>query len=104
MSPHHSNRSSGPDGPPSKRPADPGHETDPALVEFAVDLADHEVRRRAHILEALGQDWDPIEVLSGEEAAYDLLYSGLDEEQQRLYENLVKAGVLPERGSGRAAS
>lgn len=55
-------------------------------------------------MEALGSDWDPIEVLRGEEAAYDLLYSGLDEEQQRVYDDLVAAGVLPSRGGGHAAA
>lgn len=55
-------------------------------------------------MEALGPDWDPIEVLRGEEAAYDLLYSGLDEAQQRMYDELVAAGVLPGRGHGRAAA
>ncbi|MFF1452129.1 DUF6400 family protein [Streptomyces sp. NPDC058274] len=104
MSPNHSSPSPGPDGSPSQGPTGTGHEANSAPVGFAVDLTDHEVRRRAHVLEALGPDWDPIAVLRGEEAAYDLLYSGLDDEQQRLYEELVAAGVLPERGSGRAAS
>jgi hypothetical protein len=45
-----------------------------------------------------------MEVMRGEEAAYDLLYSGLDEEQQRLYDDLVAAGVLPPRGGGHAAA
>lgn len=53
---------------------------------------------------ALGPDWDPVEVLLGEEAAYDLLYSGLDADQQRIYDDLVAAGVLPARGDGRAAA
>ena len=75
-----------------------------ALVDFAVDLSSQEVLRQAQVLTALGPDWDPMEALSGEEAAYDLLYSGLDEEQQRLYDGLVAAGVLPPRGDGRAAA
>jgi hypothetical protein len=78
---------------------------DPAApVDFAVDLTAHEVLRRAHVLEALGAEWDPVAVLRGEEAAYDLLYSGLSEEQQRLYDDLVAAGVLPRRGDGSAAA
>lgn len=60
--------------------------------------------RRAQVMAALGPDWDPVEVLRGEEEAYDLLYSGLDAEQQRVYDDLVAAGVLPERGGGRAAA
>lgn len=103
MSPHNA-PSTGPDEPASQRPTDRGRAAADELVDFSVDLTSQEVQRRAQVLEALGSDWDPIEVLRGEEAAYDLLYSGLDEEQQRLYDELVSAGVLPERGSGRAAS
>jgi hypothetical protein len=76
----------------------------PALVDFSVDLTAQEVKRQAQVLAALGPDWDPMEVMRGEEAAYDLLYSGLDEEQQRLYADLVAAGVLPPRGGGHAAA
>ncbi|MFF1601605.1 DUF6400 family protein [Streptomyces mirabilis] len=76
----------------------------PALVDFSVDLSAQEVQRQAQVLAALGPDWDPMEVMRGEEAAYDLLYSGLDVEQQRLYDDLVAAGVLPPRGGGHAAA
>ncbi|MEU1159704.1 DUF6400 family protein [Streptomyces sp. NPDC090075] len=72
-------------------------------VDFAVDLTGHEMTRRAHVMNALGAEWDPVEVMRGEEEAYDRLYSGLDQEQQRLYDTLVAAGVLPRRG-GDAAS
>ncbi|MFD3330289.1 DUF6400 family protein [Streptomyces sp. NPDC058701] len=86
-------------------PADPSSgAATPGTVGFTVDLASQEVLRRAHVMAALGPDWDPIEVLRGEEAAYDLLYSGLDAEQQRLYDDLVAAGVLPRRGGGHAAA
>ncbi|MFF7353300.1 MULTISPECIES: DUF6400 family protein [Streptomyces] len=73
-------------------------------VDFAVDLTGHEMTRRAHVMEALGAGWDPVEALRGEEEAYDMLYSGLDPEQQRLYDDLVAAGVLPRRGDGRASA
>ncbi|MFD8887242.1 DUF6400 family protein [Streptomyces erythrochromogenes] len=73
------------------------------LTDFTVDLTSQEVLRRAHVMEALGPHWNPIEVLHGEDAAYDLLYSGLDAQQQRLHDNLVAAGVLPTRGDGHAA-
>ncbi|MET8754154.1 DUF6400 family protein [Streptomyces sp. NPDC004667] len=96
MTPHGHTPPTGPDG-----PTEPGG---PALVPFDVDLTSQEVARRAQVMAALGPDWDPIEVLRGEEAAYDLLYSGLDAEQQRVYEELVAAGVLPPRGGGRAAA
>ncbi|WP_284574276.1 DUF6400 family protein [Streptomyces sp. 2P-4] len=76
-----------------------------APVGFDVDLTAQEIQRRAQVLAALGPDWDPVEVLRGEEQAYDLLYSGLDADQQRTYDGLVAAGVLPRRpGGGRAAA
>ncbi|WP_406328150.1 DUF6400 family protein [Streptomyces sp. NBC_00203] len=73
-------------------------------VDFAVDLSSHELLRRAHVLAALGSDWDPVATLRGEEAAYELLYSGLSAEQQRVYDELVSAGVLPRGGGGHAAA
>jgi hypothetical protein len=73
-------------------------------VDFSVDLSSHEMLRRAHVLDALGPDWDPLAALRGEEAAYELLYSGLSAEQQRVYDELVSAGVLPRRGDGHAAA
>ncbi|MEU5593040.1 DUF6400 family protein [Streptomyces sp. NPDC020298] len=81
----------------------PGSESS-APVEFAVDLSSHEMLRRTHVMSALGPDWDPAAALRGEEEAQDLLYSGLSEEQQRLYDELVSAGVLPRRGGGHAAA
>ncbi|MDH6243947.1 DUF6400 family protein [Mycobacterium sp. OTB74] len=68
-----------------------------ANFDFAYDLTLDEARRRSAVLEAIGDDWDPVAVLAEEEAAYDLLYSNLDAEQQRLYDELVRAGVLPSR-------
>lgn len=85
-------------------PSPPDEPDTPELVDFAVDLTSQEVLRQAQVLTTLGPDWDPMEVLRGEEAAYDLLYSGLDEKQQRLYDDLVAAGVLPRRGGGHAAA
>ncbi|WP_329315106.1 MULTISPECIES: DUF6400 family protein [unclassified Streptomyces] len=86
------------------QPTSPTGPDTPALIDFTVDLTAQEVLRRAQVMDALGPDWDPIEVLRGEEAAYDLLYSGLDAEQQRVYDGLVAAGVLAPRGDGRAAA
>ncbi|MFI5688057.1 DUF6400 family protein [Streptomyces sp. NPDC051636] len=83
-------------------PGEPGESAAPA--DFAVDLDSHEMLRRTHVLAALGPDWDPVVALRGEEEAYELLYSGLSPEQQRLYEELVSAGVLPRRGDGHAAA
>jgi hypothetical protein len=68
-----------------------------ANLDFAYDLTLDEARRRSAVLEAIGDDWDPIAVLAEEQKANDMLYSDLDEEQQRVYDELVRAGVLPER-------
>ena len=70
-------------------------------LDFAYDLTLDEARRRSAVLEAIGDDWDPIAVLAEEQKAYDRLYSDLDEEQQRVYDELVRAGVLPERTADR---
>jgi hypothetical protein len=74
-----------------------------ANLEFAYNLTLDEARRRSAVLEAIGDDWDPIAVLAEEQKAYDMLYSDLDEEQQRVYDELVRAGVLPERTTDRVA-
>ena len=73
----------------------------PDRVDFAYDLTLDEARRRAAVLEAIGEDWDPLAVLAEEDRAYAMLYSGLDDEQQRIYDDLVAAGVLPDRVAGR---
>jgi hypothetical protein len=72
-----------------------------ANLDFAYDLTLDEARRRSAVLEAVGDDWDPIAVLAEEQKAYDMLYSDLDQEQQRIYDELVRAGVLPERTTDR---
>jgi hypothetical protein len=72
-------------------------------LAFAYDLTLDEARRRAAIVEAIGDDWDPVEVLAQEDRAYAMLYSNLDDEQQRIYDDLVAAGVLPDRVAGRVA-
>jgi Family of unknown function (DUF6400) len=68
-----------------------------ANLDFAYDLTLDEARRRSAVLEAVGDDWDPIAALAEEQKAYDMLYSDLDEDQQRVYDELVRAGVLPEQ-------
>ena len=72
-----------------------------ANLDFAYDLTLDEARRRSAVLKAIADDWDPIAVLAEEQKAYDMLYSDLDEEQQRIYDELVRAGVLPERTADR---
>ncbi|WP_432008126.1 DUF6400 family protein [Streptomyces parvus] len=74
------------------------------LTPFTIDLTFEEARRRAEVVAALGPDWDPVAALRSENEAYALLYSGLDAEQQRTYDRLVAAGVLPDEGPGRAAA
>ncbi|WP_392756775.1 DUF6400 family protein [Streptomyces sp. LN590] len=73
-------------------------------IPFTVDLTFEEARRRAEVVTALGPDWDPVAALQGEDEAYTLLYSNLDAEQQRTYDLLVAAGVLPGGEPGRAAA
>ena len=72
-------------------------------LAFAHDLTLDEARRRAAVLEAIGDDWDPVAVLAEEELAYHMLYANLDAEQQRIYDDLVRAGVLPDRAADRVA-
>jgi hypothetical protein len=73
-------------------------------LEFAYDLTLDEVRRRTAVLAAIGADWDPVRALAEEEKAHAMLYSNLDAEQQRHYDNLVSAGVLPDRAAADHAS
>ena len=72
-----------------------------ADLDCASALTLDEARRRTAVLEAIGDDWDPTAVLAEEDKANDMLYSDLDEEQQRIYNELVSAGVLPERDGDR---
>ncbi|MDX3849948.1 DUF6400 family protein [Streptomyces sp. AK02-01A] len=81
---------------------DQDHST--GLIPFTIDLTFEEARRRAEVVAALGPDWDPMAALQAEDEAYALLYSGLDAEQQRTYDLLVAAGVLPGEEPGRAAA
>ena len=76
---------------------------EPDRLAFAYDLTLDEARRRAAVLEAIGDDWDPVDVLAQEDRAYAMLYSDLDQDQQRIYDDLVAAGVLPDRVAGRVS-
>ncbi|MET9611942.1 DUF6400 family protein [Kitasatospora indigofera] len=71
----------------------------PELISLDFDLTLHEARRRVEVIAAIGPLWDPVAAMRGEEAAHALLYSDLDPEQQRTYDSLVQAGVLPQRES-----
>ena len=70
---------------------------------FVHDLSVDEARRRSAILDAIGDDWDPIRALAQEMQAHEMLYSNLNSDQQRVYDELVSAGVLPDRTMNRAA-
>jgi len=74
-----------------------------ANLDLAYDLTLDEARRRTAVLQAIGDDWDPVAVLAEEELAYDMLYADLDADQQRVYDELVAAGVLPDRSVHRVA-
>ena len=74
-----------------------------ADLDFAYDLTLDEARRRSAMVTAIGDGWDPGAALAQEAHAYDMLYAGLDDEQQRIYDELVSAGVLPDRSAGHAA-
>ena len=57
------------------------------------DLTAHEQHRLASVLAAT-PDLDPASVLATETEAHRMLYSGLDAQQQAIYQMLVEAGVL----------
>jgi Family of unknown function (DUF6400) len=74
-----------------------------SFARIVHDLSVDEVRRRSANLDAIGDDWDPIRAAAQEIQAHELLYSNLNHEQQRVYDELVSAGVLPDRTVNRAA-
>lgn len=64
-------------------------------MDFTVDLTSHETARLAAVLDAMGDTYDPDVVLENERSAHLMLYGGLDKDQQRVYDELVTAGILP---------
>ena len=66
-------------------------------VACSADLSLDQARRRSAILQAIGDDWDPGQALAEEDRAYRMLYSDLDDEQRRAYDELVNAGVSTRR-------
>ncbi|GAA3792729.1 DUF6400 family protein [Streptomyces chiangmaiensis] len=80
------------------------HESTPDHHIFEMDLTADEARRRTEFFAAMEPDWDPVAAMAAEDEAYRMLYSGLDDHQQQVYERLVAAGVLPpDLGQGRAS-
>lgn len=65
------------------------------MKDFVFDLTSYEAARLAAVLDAMGDGYEPDAVLANEMSARRMLYSGLDESQQRIYDELVIAGVLP---------
>ncbi|MFJ3824165.1 DUF6400 family protein [Streptomyces nodosus] len=80
------------------------HESTPEYHIFEMDLTADEARRRAEFFAAMGPTWDPVAAMQGEDEAYRMLYSGLDDHQQQIYDRLVAAGVLPPDLGGARAS
>ena len=73
-----------------------------ADLDFAYDLTLDEAAAHG----SAGGDWGRLgshRCAGREEKAYDMLYSDLDDEQQRIYDELVSAGVLPDRTVTRVA-
>ena len=66
-------------------------------IHFSYDVTLDEIRRRRAVLEAIGEDWDPVQTMAEGDTASRMLYSDLDDEQQRIFDELVRAGVLPDR-------
>ena len=64
---------------------------------FAYDMTIDEIRWRIAVLEAIGEGWDPLHAMAEEDMASRVLYSDLEDEQQRIFDGLVRAGVLPDR-------
>ncbi|MFJ2598462.1 DUF6400 family protein [Streptomyces erythrochromogenes] len=73
------------------------------MTDFTIDLTPQEALRRTQLTQTPDPHWNPIEVLHGEETAYNLLYSRLNPQQQALYNNLPTAGILPTPGNSHAA-
>lgn len=71
--------------------------------EWVYDLTLDEARRRTAVLVAIGEHWDPAATLEAQDRAHRMLYSGLDAHQQLIYDELVRAGVLPTGWGQRAA-
>lgn len=63
-------------------------------MKFNFDVVDDDARRRIEWLKAQQDDWSPLDALTDELAAAKLLYSNLDAQQQRIYDQLVDANVL----------
>jgi hypothetical protein len=68
-------------------------------VPFEINLDAHEIERNAltsaHIHATSGQSEQ--DIWADEAKAWEMLYSGLDDKQQEIYDMLVEQGVIPEQ-------
>jgi hypothetical protein len=64
---------------------------------FEVDFTANELTRQAEVRNALEDDYDELASLEEEESAYRMLFANLDADQQAVYAELVRHGVLPMR-------
>ena len=64
---------------------------------FEIDFTEMELTRQAEVRNALEDDYDEIAAMEQEELAYAMLFANLDADQQAVYAELVRHGVLPER-------
>lgn len=71
--------------------------TKPEWIVFEVDFTANELTRQAEVRNALEADYDELASLAEEELAYRMLFANLDADQQAVYAELVRHGVLPMR-------
>jgi hypothetical protein len=64
------------------------------FLAFEIDLTQHELLRRAHVV-AASPDLDPVALLDEENQARRMLMSNLNPEQEATLAMLRDAGVLP---------
>ena len=64
---------------------------------FEIDFTEMELTRQAEVRNALEDDYDEIAAMEQEELAYAMLFANLDADQQAVYAELVRHGVLPMR-------
>ncbi len=70
------------------------------MSEYHVfDVGQEDLNRRSLVIEAMGDEFDPAEILQDEQEADELLFSNLDAEQQETYDMLVREGVICDRSS-----
>lgn len=64
------------------------------MDEFVINLDDNEIERRALMAHGMAADND-LWATAAQAKAWKMLYSNLDEAQQKTYDLLVEQGVIP---------